>query len=256
VNIHQRPRRSTIIAPIPLDRIETVFLDIGNTLISIDFEWVKSELEALGEFVDVRRLERAEAAARPRISRRLLRETEGDGQRLFAAYIEEVLGRLTELGCELQSAPELLAARLAPILRVPGQTQRLWSRVLPGVPEALSRLEAAGFRLCAVSNSDGSAEASLRLCDLRGFFERVVDSALIGYEKPDPRIFQHALEESGAEPETTLHVGDLYEADVLGARAAGIHAALLDPFDDWRHVDCSRFRDVPELVAALSEARR
>ncbi len=255
MNVHQRPHKETIIAPIPLDRIETVFLDIGNTLVSVDFEWVKRELDALGESVDVWRLERAEAAARPRISRRLLRETEGDGQRLFAAYIEEVLGRLDELGCELSTAPELLAARLAPILRVPGETQRLWSRVLPGVPDALSRLAGAGFRLCAVSNSDGSAEACLRDCGLRGFFGLVVDSALIGYEKPDPRIFQHALEESGAEPQTTLHAGDLYDADVVGARGAGIHAALLDPFDDWRHVDCQRFTGVRELEGALSAAR-
>lgn len=216
---------------------------------------MKRELETLGESVDVARLERAEAAARPRISKRLLRETEGDGQRLFAAYIEEVLERLIDAGSELSAAPGVLAARLTPILRVPGETQRLWSRVLPGVPDALSRFGAAGFRLCAVSNSDGSAEACLRDCGLLGFFELVVDSALIGYEKPDPRIFEHALGESGAEPETTLHAGDLYDADVRGARGAGIHAALLDPFDDWQHVDCQRFRGVPELEAALSAAR-
>ena len=74
-------------------------------------------------------------------------------------------------------------------------------------------------------------------------------------EKPDRRIFEHALSVSGAEPETTLHVGDLYDADVLGARAAGIHPALIDPFDDWRDVDCQRFRDVAELQIALCAAR-
>ena len=90
---------------------------------------------------------------------------------------------------------------------------------------------------------------------MREFFGTVVDSARVGYEKPDPRIFEHALRVSGAEPATTLHVGDLYDADILGARAAGIHAALLDPFDDWHHVDCQRFRDVPELQFALCAAR-
>jgi putative hydrolase of the HAD superfamily len=90
---------------------------------------------------------------------------------------------------------------------------------------------------------------------LREFFEVVVDSALGGYEKPDPRIFEHALAVSGAEPATTLHVGDLYDADVLGARAAGIHAALLDPFGDWPQVDCERFRDVSELQVLICAAR-
>jgi len=217
---------------------------------------VQAELEALGESVDPVRLERAEAAARPRISRRLLRETEGDGQQIFAAYIEEVLGQLLRLDGGLSARPEVLAAQLVPILRAPGQTQRLWSRVLPGIPQALSRLVDAGFRLVAVSNSDGTVESGLRDQDLRRFFGPVVDSALVGYEKPDPRIFEHALRVSGAEPETTLHAGDLYDADVLGARAAGIHPALLDPFDDWPDVDCQRFRDVSELQAALCAARK
>jgi HAD superfamily hydrolase (TIGR01509 family) len=251
-----RAEGGAAIASIPLDRIETLFLDVGNTLVSIDFAWVQAELEVLGESVDPARLERAEAAARPLISRRLLRETEDDGQQLFTAYIEEVLGQLLVSGEVLSTRPEVLAAQLVPILRAPGQTQRLWSRVLPGIPEALSRLVEAGFQLVAVSNSDGTVESGLRDQDLRRFFGPVVDSALVGYEKPDRRIFEHALRVSGAEPETTLHVGDLYDADVRGARAAGIHSALLDPYDDWRHVDCQRFRDVPELQVALCAARK
>jgi putative hydrolase of the HAD superfamily len=127
--------------------------------------------------------------------------------------------------------------------------------VLPGIPEALSRLVDAGFRLVVVSNSDGTVESGLRDRGLRRFFGPVVDSALVGYEKPDRRIFEYALRVSGAEPETTLHVGDLYDADVLGARAAGIHPALVDPFDDWQNVDCRRFRDVAELQIALCAAR-
>ena len=62
---------------------------------------------------------------------------------------------------------------------------------------------------------------------------QVIDSALVGYEKPDPRIFAAALERTGADPDRTLHIGDLYHADVVGARTAGIHALLLDPYGDW-----------------------
>jgi putative hydrolase of the HAD superfamily len=250
-----RNERGGLITPIPLDRIETVFLDAGNTLVSVDFAWVQRELEVLGESADPVRLERAEAAARPGISRRLLGETEDDVQQISAAYFEEVLRQFVALGGRLSVPPGVLAARLVPIVRAPGMTQRLWSRVLPGVPEALSKLLAAGFRLAVVSNSDGTVESGLRDRGLREFFGAVVDSTVVGYEKPDPRIFEHALEVTGAEPATTLHVGDLYDADVLGARAAGIHAVLLDPFDDWPHVDCPRFRDVRELQVALCAAR-
>jgi putative hydrolase of the HAD superfamily len=245
----------TLHAPIPLDRIETLFLDAGNTLVSIDFDWVESELAALGEAADPVALERAEAAARPHISKRLLDESEDAGQKLFSAYLEEVFRQLVRLGGSLVARPAELAERLVPILRAPGQTQRLWCRVLPGVPEALSRLVEAGYKLTVVSNSDGTVEAGLRDRGLRDFFGEVVDSTRVGYEKPDPRIFEHALRVSDAAPETTLHVGDLYDADVRGARAAGIHAVLLDPFGDWRGVDCQRFRGVPELQTALCAGR-
>ncbi len=58
-------------------------------------------------------------------------------------------------------------------------------------------------------------------------FEVVVDSKLAGVEKPDPRIFRAALEQLGIEPAAALYVGDVYEVDVVGARAAGLDAALV-----------------------------
>ena len=77
---------------------------------------------------------------------------------------------------------------------------------------------------------------------------------IVGFEKPDPRIFHHALRVAGASPETTLHVGDLYDADVVGARAAGVHALLLDPFGDWPDVDCERATDLGVLLDRLRGA--
>ena len=48
-------------------------------------------------------------------------------------------------------------------------------------------------------------------------------------EKPDPRIFRSAMNRLGVRPEQSLHIGDLYHIDVVGAQAAGMHAVLLDP---------------------------
>ena len=48
----------------------------------------------------------------------------------------------------------------------------------------------------------------------------------------------------------TLHVGDLYSADIEGGCAAGVHTALVDPYDDWDGVDCPRFKDLEELSRA------
>ncbi len=115
---------------------------------------------------------------------------------------------------------------------------------MPRVPESLERLRRRDLRLAVVSNSDGTVEQSLVAAGLRPFFDAVVDSRAVGYEKPDPRIFHHALGRCDSRPERTLHVGDLYYADVVGARAAGIHALLLDPFGDWTDVDCASATDL------------
>ena len=127
--------------------------------------------------------------------------------------------------------------------------------VLPGVPEALKKLRAAGLRLVVVSNADGTVEEGLTRGGLRPLLDAVVDSHVVGFEKPDPRIFTHALGLYGSDPARTLHVGDFYAADVAGARAAGVHALLLDPHGDWGELDCPVARDVPEVADRLLSAR-
>jgi FMN phosphatase YigB (HAD superfamily) len=78
-----------------------------------------------------------------------------------------------------------------------------------------------------VSNSDGRVAQALESAGLGEHFEVVVDSKLAGVEKPDPRIFRAALDRLGIEPAAALYVGDVYEVDVVGARAAGLDAALI-----------------------------
>jgi putative hydrolase of the HAD superfamily len=109
------------------------------------------------------------------------------------------------------------------------QERHLWCATHAGTHAALARLRAAGLRLGVVSNSDGRVEAALEAAGLRDCFDVVLDSALFGTEKPDPAIFRAALAALGVAPEESLFVGDLYEVDILGARAAGIEAILLLP---------------------------
>ncbi len=154
---------------------------------------------------------------------------------------------------------EALARELRPVLRPDGRASALWKMVMPRIPEALTRLRDLGLTLVVVSNSDGTVEQSLDAAGLRPFFSVVVDSAIAGYEKPDPRIFAHALERAGASAERTLHIGDIYHADVLGARGAGIHALLLDPYSDWP-IDtldaCERLPDLSAVADRLTAERR
>jgi putative hydrolase of the HAD superfamily len=119
------------------------------------------------------------------------------------------------------------------------------------VPEALEQLRSLGRTLVVVSNSDGTVERVLEQQGLRHYLDAVFDSHIVGFEKPDSRFFLHALEATGARAETTLHVGDLYSADIEGGRAAGVHTALVDPFDDWDGVDCPRFKDLGAISRAF-----
>lgn len=241
----------------PYEQIDTIFLDVGNTLISIDFEWVAAELAARRVICDSAALRRAEAAARPAYSHRLFVDGVSEGSDLFYIYL---LAMFEQLEATAALAPDQLAAlttELRTVLRPDGRASSLWKMVMPRVPEALGRLSALGLELAVVSNSDGTAEQSLIAAGLRPYLSAVIDSAIAGYEKPDPRIFTHALNICGARPERTLHVGDIYYADVAGARGAGIHAVLLDPFDDWTSLnDCVRVPDLWAVADLLDSACR
>ncbi len=93
----------------------------------------------------------------------------------------------------------------------------------PFLREARSR----GIRTVVVSNWDFSLHERLRETGLAGLLDGAIASAEIGSAKPDGAIFAAALELAGARPDETWHVGDTPEADVAGARAAGIHPVLI-----------------------------
>ena len=226
----------------------------------MDFDWISHELAVRGVRCDTDALRRAEAAARPAIGRWISGLARIEDSNSFSFYLRTILDTLLahgdtsgEVGV-LQVDPDELVAQLRVVLKAQG-TVRLWSSVLPGVPAALRDLRRTGLTLVAVSNSDGTVEHTLERVGLREHFDAVIDSTVVAVEKPDPRIFQLALDEVNADPSRTLHVGDLYEVDVVGARAAGLYAALVDPFGDWSHVDCERVVDLTQLASRIGEIR-
>jgi putative hydrolase of the HAD superfamily len=91
----------------------------------------------------------------------------------------------------------------------------------------LRALRAAGIRTVVVSNWDFSLHERLQETGLAELVDGAIASAEVGSAKPDGRIFALALERAGARPEETWHVGDTPEADVAGARAAGIRPLLI-----------------------------
>jgi putative hydrolase of the HAD superfamily len=240
---------------LPYRELQTLFLDVGNTLVSMDYDWIARELSALGLRCEGAALARAEAAARPQRSAWLGHGRSTEGGAAFEFHVRAILARLDGAGALPGRSPDALVQPLIRALHPPRGGRSLWSRVMPGVRSALESLCALGLQLVVVSNSNGTVERGLQALGLREFFALVVDSGAVGLEKPDPRIFRLALERSGARAERTLHVGDLYHVDVLGARGAGVHALLLDPFGDWEGVDCACAADLEEVARRIAAAR-
>jgi HAD superfamily hydrolase (TIGR01509 family) len=117
-----------------------------------------------------------------------------------------------------------LGADLAADEFAPAYVAALEFEPLPGVPEALERLAAHGLALAVVANWDVSLAEHLHALGLDRRLTAVVTSAEAGAPKPDPRIFELALERLGVPPERALHVGDS-PADEEGARATGMRFA-------------------------------
>lgn len=128
-----------------------------------------------------------------------------------------------------------------------------------GAAEALLDLQSAGFALAIVSNAGGTMEQILaghRICSTTGGDDAdvavVVDSAVVGVEKPDPAIFVFALDALETPAGRCLYVGDTVLFDVDGARAAGLHPVHVDPYGACPLPDHPHIVSLQELVALLT----
>lgn len=100
--------------------------------------------------------------------------------------------------------------------------------LFPEVQRVLAYLKARGLRLGVISNWPRGLEHFCAELGVAPYFDAVVASGEVKRDKPDPVIFAEALRRLGATPDETVHVGDLLEDDVNGARSAGMRAILLD----------------------------
>lgn len=101
-------------------------------------------------------------------------------------------------------------------------------RAFPDALPLLRTLKARGVRLVAASNWDASLPDGLERTGLAPYLDGAVSSAVVGAAKPDPAVFEAALELAGCGPGEAFHVGDSPHGDVEGARAAGVRVALID----------------------------
>lgn len=221
-----------------------VLLDAGNTLVFVDRARVLRVYGELGVESDEKRFIAAELRARSRLSRRMEEGHTGTEAHVWRDYFETLF--------RLSGVPEEAVDEVGERLKAEHRKEHLWTHVEPGTRDALERLLERGYRLAVISNADGRVEALLARVGLRDLFEFVVDSEVVGFEKPDPRIFHEGTSRLGLEPGKCLYVGDLYPVDVVGARGAGMDAALVDPTGDLDY-PVERIPSVRHLPERLPE---
>jgi putative hydrolase of the HAD superfamily len=224
-------------------RVETVLLDAGGVLLDLDYAFLKRLLEAREVLTTVEALSESEAVARTTIDRRVR-----EGGRSSEAWRDYFRILLIRVG-----APPEFAEEIIDTLAEAHQRVGLWTVAIDGAVATVRALKESGYRIGVVSNAEGRVERDLEGAGYAGLLETVVDSHLVGVEKPDPRIFHIALERLGAAAETTVFVGDVPAVDVVGARAAGLQAILLDRHDLYAVAGVTRVASIRELPKLLTK---
>jgi YjjG family noncanonical pyrimidine nucleotidase len=163
-------------------------------------------------------------------------------ERLHASFLEELHVRVTSGELPLEQARRERFRRLFTAVGVTASDDVVAEAAdtyLGGYRQVRRAVAGAAALLAAVkersqvgivsNNLLEEQQGKLRQCGLDRFVDELVVSEETGMSKPDPRIFQIALDRLGRRADEVVMVGDSWAADVIGARAAGIRAIWFNP---------------------------
>lgn len=241
-------------------RPEVIFFDVGDTLIRAHPSWAAVYREGLLEFgIDV---------SEKVLERALLDETKAGAWWLdeepFDPTEESSYARIKQFDLSVLARIGHVDVDDEAIRRIEGAfSKRSAWYVFPDVMPALDALRAAGVRMGVISNFVWGGTELIHDLELARHFEALTVSARVGFQKPHPGIFKHALESLNVAPANAMHVGDSYKADVIGAHRVGIDAVLIDRSggdlarvrDEHNDPDLAVIADLDELLDLLGIAR-
>jgi HAD superfamily hydrolase (TIGR01549 family) len=241
--------------------IKLVTFDLYDTLIELDpprWERLSGVLSGLGIKHDIDLLKSSDLVAEDYWTEmntiQPIREREADIQ--DEIRIEYIRRWLAEAGVVVDYDT---AARIRNLYRAEYETRARQSvadlvdgyRVFPDVNRTMQRLREAGVLCAVISNADDDVTEFCARLQFAHELNLIVTSALVGYEKPDVRTFQAALESLDVAGPDALHIGDQPRSDVAGAQATGMRACLIDRYH--RHDPASHSVPVFQTLDDLAD---
>lgn len=225
--------------------LRAILFDAGNTLVYVDPVRMRELLREQGVAIDEAAFGRAELEARRTLHDGIARGATGTEPELWGRYFSTLF---TAAG-----VPDTALDAVSERVREEHRRSHLWSHTATDTRAVLDALRGKGYRLAVISNADGRVEDLLVRTGLRDRFEFVLDSALVGMEKPDPEIFLEACGRLELPPEACLYVGDLYPVDYVGATSAGLRGVLVDPLGlyDGRAPHVASLVELPDFLVGL-----
>ncbi|MCO8060716.1 HAD family hydrolase [Acinetobacter lwoffii] len=123
---------------------------------------------------------------------------------------------------------------------------------MPAAEQVLTQLKDEGYQLAIVSNGGHDTRLNtIRGLGIENYFDEIISSGLVGFNKPQPEIFQITAERLGVQPSQCLYIGDHPINDVQGATEAGMHALWMQGFHaDAEHIQY-KIQQLPEIFAHL-----
>jgi len=229
-------------------RIKVIFFDVGNTLLFPNRQRVHAPLAERGILPQDEHLRDLERRTKNQFDGIMTKNGSPDHSFWWMFYSQ----LLSEIGVhqhdEGKDKDEFNAIRDQLVAGIRNSAN--WDTIRPGTAEQL-RAIGERYQIAVISNADGRIEDVLRKCGIASCFRTITDSGLVGYEKPHPEIFRHALNSLHAAPEESLYVGDVYSVDYLGATGAGMQALLMDVPGAYRDKGVPRVESLEELQIML-----
>lgn len=220
-----------------MGKLGAIFFDALGTLIELEPPWPRLAKELAERFDATYTESECEMAMRAEMRHYRANSERGRDAESLAALRRDCAAVLRSnlTGGERLDIEPLTEALMASIA----------FRPFPEVPAVLAGMRDGDLVLAIVSNWDYELPLVLERTGLSQFFDYVLASATVGTSKPNPAIFERALELASVDARSAMHVGDSLEADVEGALRTGIAATLLVRRSDPP-------RNLPEGVGVIS----